>query len=878
MWSRRRKDSDFHSEIEAHINLEEHRLISEGMPSAEAHAAARRAFGNVAMVQETYYESRRWIWLNHLGRDLRHGLWLLRRSPALTAAASLTIALSVGANTAVFRLMDAMLFHSLAVLAPQELVLIQSVRTVPPSDAPPYPCLAPLPDRTASFTGLAIFATDELRVEINGRPESVFGQVVSGNYFELLGVKATLGRLMDGRDEKLNYPTAAISHRYWQRRFGGDPDVLGKSIAVGDRIYTIAGVTPPEFLGLEPGRSVDVTVPIDSSGRIQTYAGPWWFGVIARLKPGVSATSAEAAANVAFEACTSSWGVRAGTGVVRLGQLELHSAAQGIGTLRQRFSRPLFALMGIVVVVLLLATVNISNLLLVRGIGRSREYAIRLAIGARRVHLVRQLLTETLLLFGVSAIPGLFLAGWAVHTVTALFAEGRRPITLETNLNWHLLAFSIAVTLLAGLLSSLFPVWRLLRMDPQHEIKEGKGRTSESRGTAVLMRALVGVQVALSMVLLAGAFSFARTLANLRDVDLGFRNEDVLTMSIELPTSSKTDDSVGLWSRVLATVRETPGVSSAALCVFTPLSGRDTGASPVRLHGYKPGAGEDSTVRVNHVSEGYFESLGIRLLRGRVLSDRDQEGTLRVAVINESAARQFFGDQDSVGQALEFPRKGTTDASYRIVGVVADTRHNDLRKPSPRFAFIPIRQPMEAHRRLTLTVASAALSGQAGVLEPMRSRLAAVNSGLLISEVITIRRQLNSTLVTERLLSGLSTAFGVLALVLASVGLYGVLSYRIGQQRQSIGIQMALGASPSSVVFSVLRQSAWMITVGLVCGLPLALLATRTADSLLWGVRSSDPAIYLMGVATLSLVGLVSAWLPARRASAIDPAEVLRHS
>src|SRR5690242_2366388 len=273
------------------------------MTHAEAHAAARRAFGNVAMVQETHYESQRWMWWNHLGRDLRYGFRLLCKSPVFTLSAAVTITLGVGANTAVFRLVDAVLLQSLAVQSPQKLVFIESAGATASSSAAPYPCLARLPDRTGSFAGLAVFATDELRIEIDGRPEPIFGQVASGNYFELLGIKPILGRLMDDNDEKLNPPIAAISDSYWQRRFHRDPHVLGKSIKVGDRIYTVAGITPPGFLGLEPGRSVDVTVPIDTSGSLQTYKGPWWFSVIARLKPRVSASNAQAAANVAFQSC-----------------------------------------------------------------------------------------------------------------------------------------------------------------------------------------------------------------------------------------------------------------------------------------------------------------------------------------------------------------------------------------------------------------------------------------------------------------------------------------------------------------------------------------------------------------------------------------------
>lgn len=387
---------------------------------------------------------------------------------------------------------------------------------------------------------------------------------------------------------------------------------------------------------------------------------------------------------------------------------------------------------------------------------------------------------------------------------------------------------------------------------------------------------LVAFQVALSLVLLVGAMTFVRTLANLRNVDPGFKNEEVLTMSVELPEGYlQAGKSGGFWNSALEALRGVPGVRVAGLSTFTPLSGRDSGAA-VRIRGYQPATVDDSVVRVNQVSDGYFETFGISLLRGRLLSDRDAEGSPKVALINEAAARKYFAQRDPIGQSLEFDR--TEDDVYRIVGVVRDTKHRNLREPAPRFAFIPLRQPRDAAGRVTLVVGSTTPSNQMALLEPIRSRLAGIDPGVLISEVITMRSQIDSTLLTERLLSGLSSAFGVLALILASIGLYGVLSYRIGQQRQSIGIRMALGAAPASVAFGVLRQSGLVVAAGLLCGLPFAFLAARTADSMLWGVQSSDPTIYIVGVALLGLVGLASAWLPARRASAIEPAAALRHN
>jgi predicted permease len=483
-----------------------------------------------------------------------------------------------------------------------------------------------------------------------------------------------------------------------------------------------------------------------------------------------------------------------------------------------------------------------------------------------------------LLLFGLGAIPGVALARWGVVVIKGLFAEGRRGITLDANFNWRILAFTALVTLVAGLVSGLFPACRAFRTDPEQAMREGQPRTGESRGSAAMTRALVGFQVALSLVLLVGAVTFVRTLMNLRNIDPGFQNEKALTMSIEVPGAYvRAGKSLTIWTRALEAVREVPGVRSAALSTFIPLSGRDR-APQVSIRGYQPASTQDSIIHVNPVSEGYFESLGIRLLRGRLFTNRDTAGAPQVAVINESAARKYFAGQDPIGQSLEFDRKGTSGGRlYQIVGVVRDTKHFNLREPSPPFAFLPIRQPRDTEGRMSLIVASSTPDAPMTLMQPIRAALAKVDSAILISEVITVGRQLDSTLLTERLLSGLSGVFGALALVLAAIGLYGVLSYRIGQQRQSIGIRMALGASPSSMGFSVVRQSGLVVAVGILAGLPFAILAARTADSMLWGVGAGDPLIYVAAVALLGLAGLASAWIPARRASAIEPAEALRH-
>jgi predicted permease len=877
-WIRHRQNSqDLGDEIEFHRFLKQKDLERSGLLPDDAAIASRRTMGNTLVAMDDARRVWLTVWLEQGIQDLSYAVRSLSRSPGFILAAGLTIALGVGANTAVFSMFDAALLQLLPVEDPRALVFLKPAPGSGPLDAPPYPCLARLPSETGSFSGLAAFATDELRIEIDGKPEQVMGQVASGNYFELLGVKPALGRLMNIEDEHLNPAIAVISYRYWQRRFGRDTAVIGKTLSFGNQRFAIAGITPPELSGLEPGRPVDITLPVTTSRNLLTVRA-WRFDAIARLKMAISETQAQAEANAVFQSCMSGSQAAAAPKPDFRHRLQLRAAAHGMDELRLRFSNPLYMLMSIAGLVLLMATANIACLFVVRSISRQREFAIRMATGAGRVRMIRQLLTETLVLFASGAVPGVLFARWGVKVIESLFGQGRRPITIEANFNWRVLAFSLVITLFAGLVAGLFPAWRAFRTEPEKAIKEGGARTGESGGAAKLMRFLVTTQIALSLVLLVGAVSFVGTLANLYNEDPGFANQEVLTMSIELPEGSvQMGKSIESWDRVLEGVRGLPGVRSAGLSTFTPLSGRDPGGTPVRIRGYEAAIVDDGSIRVDQVSEGYFETLGIPLLRGRLFTEDDSAGSIKVALINESAASKLFAGRDPIGQSLEFGKGGATSTVYQIVGVVANTKHKSLREPAAPLVFVPTRQPLNVERRVTLVVASSARNGLMTLVLPIRRRLTEVDSGLFVSEVITIQDQVDSTLLAERLLSGLSAVFGALSLLLAGTGLYGVLSYRIGQQRGSIGIRMALGASPSSVVFGVLRQSGLTIGVGLLCGLPFALLVVRTGDSMLWGVKSSSPMIYVTGTTLLCLIGFVSTYMPARRASAIEPAETLRH-
>jgi len=874
-WTRR-GDADFQAEIESHIELETDRLVGEGMAPEAARAAARRAFGNAMQARETFFVSQRWMWTEHLRQDVRYALRTLRASPGFGAAVVLTIALGVGASTAMFRLVDAILLRTLPVSDPKSLVFLSATGTEGPSGAPPYPVYERMRREMTSLAGLAAFASDEMRVEVDGQPEQVMTQCASGNYFGLLGVRAVVGRVLQPEDESMRSPAAVISYRYWQRRFGGDPAVLGKTIRLRNDIYTIVGVTAAGYWGLEPGRPVDLTVPITMERGLTGDSGAWWFEMLARLKPGVPEATVRAEADAIFKPFVAASGHAPEMIRKHFSHMRTSPAEGGLGGLRQRFSNPLRALMGMALAVLLIATANIANLLLSRGTARRREFAIRLATGAGSGRLVGQIVTETLVLFVLGAVPGVFLADWGVAAILSLFAEGRTALVVDVSANWRVLGFSLAATLAAAMLAALTPAMQALRAEPQEAMGAGHSRMSESRGARSLGRWLVGAQVALSLVLLVGASAFVRTLANLRGIDLGFRVDEVVTMSLE--TKDGTAGTGAMMDRALAAVRAAPGVQSAALCVYTPLSGRDRGEA-IAVPGRQMASFEDSLVHVDAASGGYFETMGMTLLRGRLLADSDRAESPAVVVINEETERHYFPDREAIGQTIGFgvslTGKPRATNAARIVGVVRDSKHMSVREKAPRFVFVPLGQRPQLAGRLTLALHSGLAEGAA--IATARRAVTGVSPDILITEAMAVRTQVNSKLLSERLVSGLSSVFGALALSLAAIGLYGVLSYRIGQQRKAIGIRMALGAAPSAIAADVVRQSAWVIGGGLAVGLPLSIAGARAAESMLWGLRPTDLTIYEVAAALLLAVGLVSAYLPARRASSIDPAEALRH-
>jgi predicted permease len=549
----------------------------------------------------------------------------------------------------------------------------------------------------------------------------------------------------------------------------------------------------------------------------------------------------------------------------------LTPASRGLEGLRARFATPLHLLTAIGAVVLLVACANLGSLLVARGEARSREMAIRMATGAGAGRLVRQLLTETLILFLMGTAAALVVAHLTLQGLAAFFAIGRNPILLDIHYDWRLAAFTASVALVAGVLTGLWPAVRTLAADPHNAMKDGEARLSGSRRSATAGRVLVAGQLALSLALLVSALLFGRTMANLRAVDPGFRDAGVLTMSIDLvlPNDVAAAARRPFHRDVLERVRALPGVGAASLSVLTPLSGRDAGRN-VAVPGFEPQNEMERIVKLNHVSEDYFRTFAIRLVAGRVFTPGDVEGALKVAVINEAAARTYFAGRDPIGETITL---GDT-AAYQVVGVVRNHKHRDLREETARFVFVPVWQPVFGIGRITLAVSSD--RPMADVTREVTAAVRSAHARTLVSDVIRVEQQIDATLVSERLLSGIAGGLAAFALLLVAVGLYGTLSYSVARRRAEIGVRIALGAAPAQVASGVLREMLAPLALGTVIGVPLALLVSRLAAKLLFGVTPLDAGTYLLSAAALAAVAGVAAWAPARRACAIEPSDALR--
>lgn len=871
----RQVQEELDRELQLHLEQLTRESLAAGLDETVARRATRRAFGSLDLVREQCRDTRRVGLVEDLVRDVRYGVRLLGRAPMFTATAVLSLAIGLGVTTGIFSIADVVLWRLLPVSHPEQLVFLKTAGTAEVGGAPPYPVFRQMRIDSAAFTGMAAFASDDLRIDIDGQLEQVHGQLASGNYFDLLGVAPMAGRLTTQADEDALQPVAVVSHGFAQRRFGGPRHAIGRTIGFPDTRFTIVGVTPPGFVGLQPGRVVDITLPIVFERDALESTETWWFEVVARLAPDTTTAAATAQVDAIFQTFMNGVDAASSTASMRrshFDHLTLVPAAQGLDQLRGRFSTPLHILILVSGAVLLITCLNLGNLLLVRGATRERELAIRVAAGAGDGRLCRQLLTETLLLFVAGGALGMVVASMVVAVLTGYFAIGRSPILVDVSWDWRLGAFAAGITLVAGLLTGLWPALRLLRSDRGSALSGHGVRLAGSARISRVARWSVASQVALSLVLVVAATMAMQTMANLRAVPLGFQPAQILTMSLDplnLVASDTNDEArASFWRESLRRIRALPGVDAASLSVLTPLSGRDRGRF-VRVAGFDPQTTDDRLIRVNLVSDGYFETFGVERRQGRVLTAADTQ-TAMVAVVNEAAVAKYFGGRGALGETLDIGEFG----AYQIVGVVADHTHRSLRETAPPMAFISLWRMAESPARITLAVGSALPA--AAVARAVADQVRSVHSQTLISDVLAVDEQIDATLVVERILTTLATGVAVLAVGMAMLGLHGVLSATVARRRTEFGVRMALGASRGHVAWSVYREVIWQVAAGLVGGVPVALALTPYGANLLYGVRPADPSTILLSIVVLALVAAVAAGLPVRRALSIPPSEALR--
>jgi putative ABC transport system permease protein len=883
-WWRRLRDRDrlereLSSELADHVERHVADLVALGIEEPEARRRAQLAVGGVEQVKEACRDARGTRWLEDFASDLRYAWRGLLQRPTFAAVAVLSLALGIGANTALFSIIDSLIRRSLPVREPERLVLLEGSWT--------NPIWEQIRERQHElFDGAVAWSGADFDLAAGGEEKRVNGLFVSGSFFEVFGVAARLGRTILPSDDRWHAGTeglvAVLSDGFWKRHYGSDPGVVGRTLHLNRAAFTIVGVAPPGFLGPEVGEPFDVAVPIATSSAVQPPLDAledrnyWWLEVVARRKPGqtvADATDALRAVQAPIRAATLPPRQTAERLAEYLREpFEMTPAAAGSSALRDRYRRPLFTILAVAILVLLVACANVANLQLARGNERRHEFRLRLALGASRWRIARQLLTESILIAGLGATLGLAFALWGSRLlVRNLSSSG--TITLGLPVDAGVLVFTGAVAILTALLFGTLPAWRAGRSDPEGAWKE-PARGAAGRGVGA-SRTLIVVQVAISLVLLVAAGLFLRTLSAITHRDLGFRREGVLVVSLYAWQSEVTMDRfVPLAERIRAAVAELPGVASAGLSDVTPVSG-----SSWREEFELPGAGRGrERAFVHMVTRGWLSVYGTPRLAGRDILDSDRAESPPVALINRAFARKFFGEKDPLGQTIR--STGIYLAPMEVVGVVEDAVYRNVREDHEPTIYVPFPQGMKA---VTAPQASLSVRVTDAGGPPSRLTSAVVAAIARIDPRVTLRLrtlsdQIDATLVRERLVAMLSGFFGALALLLAAIGLYGVTSHAVARRRGEIAVRMALGADARRVVRLMLERVAILVLAGVLAGAAVAAWASRFVAALLYGLEPGDPSTILAAASLLVAISLIAAYLPARRAARIDPARVLRES
>ncbi len=890
---RRQRDDDFALEIQAHIQHEIDENIARGMHPGQATAAAHRKFGNVTLAKEDTHSMNSIGFLENLAQDLRYALRLFRLEPGFFSIAVLCLALGIGANTAIFHLLDAVRLRSLPVERPQELVEVeigpdQQCCTGNFSTRRPNFTSAlwdQFQARQQAFSSVFAWAASRLNTATGGEARYVEGLYTSGDFFRTLRVAPALGRLYSAADDRpgCGAPGAILNYSYWQREYGGQPSAIGRKILLDRMPFEIIGVTQAGFYGVEVGHSFDVAIPvcaeplINGQGAHTPKRDHWWLAMMGRLKPGW--TLAQTRAHVRaispglFEATLPhNYTPQAAKNYLAV-KLTAEPAGTGVSDLREDYQDPLLILLGIAGLVLVIACANLANLMLARASARERELAVRLAIGASRPRLVRQMLAESLLLATVGAAVGALLAQLLSRYLVRFLSTADNPTYIDLGTDWRIFGFTAALAILTCLLFGLMPAIRATGANPGTLMKaSGRGLT-DARERFGTRRILVIAQVALSLVLLVNALLFVRSLHKLLTLDAGFDESGVLATEIKFaPTKSQPPSRYELQREILGRIRLLPAVQQAAATSIFPISGNRWN-DRFQFVGAQP-PGKLFMSNFSRVSSAYFRTLGTPLLAGRDFNDHDVANSPAVAIVNQSFSKEFLNGANPIGQRIRLDTgPGEPEASFQIVGVTKDAKYLSLSDPFSSTVFTSVDQ-VAVPPRGTIILSRSEL-GLASQVAAIKREMAAINPALSL-KFYTLHSEIADSLLRERLMATLSGFFGFLAALLASIGLYGVMAYIVARRRGEIGIRMALGANRTSVLKLIGNECGKLLAVGLLLGIGLSLAASQAVTKLLYGLTPNDPLTIVLSVLLLALVALPASLIPAIRASRMDPMQALR--
>jgi predicted permease len=899
---RERVSQDIEEELRIHLEMETQTQLERGMSPKEAQAAAQKSFGNRGRIGDLAHDIRGGGWMDSLWQDLRFGVRQLLKSPGFTAIAVLSLALGIGANTAIFSLIDALLLRLLPVKAPQELVFFTVVGREM-KDSFSYPLYENFRDQSRSLTGVIASAgtgRTKLRVNEPGTGKQVeLAQVqgVSGNFFSTLGIKPALGRTFTEEDDRAGAPNAVvvISHSFWQRRFADAPSVIGQKITIDETPLSIIGVAPPGFFGFEVGGNADIWYPLQMLSRLQPDNGLMenhngnWLRVMGRLGPNSTASQAQAELDVIFKqeiaeiarrrsARSGPKWTESERGAFLSRRMELQPGETGYTQLRVLFKKPLQILMTIVALTLLIACANIANILLARGASRRREIAVRLAIGAGRSRLIRQLLTESALLAILGGALGILFAQWGAALLLSFLPKERGPAFIDVRMDIKVLVFTLAVSMLTGILVGLLPALRATRLDLVSSLKAQTALQSMGRSRLGLNKSLVVLQVALTLFLLIGAGLFVRSLQNLKNLDAGFERDNVTLFDLDLGKGYTTARVTQFYQQLLARLETIPGVKSASVSSYGLLSGISQ-SMRVSIDGYSPPPDETMYCKQFWVTPKYFSTMGTPLLSGRGFgpqdefrtSDQSSPSKMRKVIINQTMARQFFGGDNAVGKSIRFP--DLSPEPIEVIGVVKDVKFESFRETSPRITYFPYYQDPAA---FGTAFQVRTLNNQTLLANEIRRIVREFDLEVQAIGLRTMDDVVNESLVQERMIAQLAGYFSLFALLLACIGLYGLLSYTVTRRTHEIGVRMALGARAGDVMRMVMTETLSLVCLGVMIGAAAALAAARLVRELLYGVQPADPTTITIATLLLLATAGLAAFLPARRAALVEPMTALR--